>query len=176
MPEIPYTDYTAAESTVYAVMAALMHRLRTGQGQFIDVSQAQAASATIPEALLDFSVNRRTEPRTGNEHPTMAPHGCYPCKGDDQWIAIAVAEDEQWLALCRVLGRQEWPADSRFNDAQERLRRREELDRMVGTATKEWGAHDLMDRLQSEGVAAGAVLDSKALLFNDHLRERGFTR
>ena len=65
MPEIPYTDYTAAEHTVYAVMAALMHRLRTGQGQFIDISQAQTASATVPEALLDLSVNRRNRAQNG---------------------------------------------------------------------------------------------------------------
>ena len=174
MPEIPYTDYTAAEHTVYAVMAALMHRLRTGQGQFIDISQTQTASATVPEALLDFSVNRRTSPRMGNSHPTMAPHGCYPCKGDDRWIAIAVADDGQWLALCRVLGRPEWHDDSRFIDAQERLRYREELDRIVGRATQDWDAHELMGRLQSVGVAAGAVLDSKELLFDNHLRERGF--
>ena len=174
MPEIPYADYTAAEYTVFAVMAALMHRLSTGKGQFIDVSQAQAASATIPEALLDFSVNRRTEPRMGNAHPTMAPHGCYPCKGDDRWIAIAVADDGQWLSLCRVLDRPEWHDDSRFMNAQERLRHREELDRLLGATTCDWDAYELMGRLQSAGVAAGAVLDSMALLFDNHLRQRGF--
>ena len=174
MPEIPYTDYTAAELTVYAVMAALMHRLRTGQGQFIDISQTQSASATVPEALLDFSVNHRTDPRMGNAHPTMAPHGCYPCSGDDRWIAIAVADDKQWLALGRVLGRPSWQEDSRFADASGRLRHRDELDRLLGEATKNWDAHELMSRLQSTGVAAGAVLDSKALLFDQHLGERGF--
>ena len=96
LPEIPYTDYTAGEQTVFAVMAALVHRLNTGQGQFIDVSQSQTASATVPEALLDFAVNGRTEPRMGNQDPAMAPHGCYPCRGDDRWIAIAVADDVQW--------------------------------------------------------------------------------
>ena len=174
MPEIPYTDYTAAECTVYAVMAALMHRLRTGQGQFIDISQAQAASATIPEALLDFSVNHRTGPRMGNTHPTMAPHGCYPCQGDDSWIAIAVGDDSQWLALCRELGQLDWHEDSRFNGPAGRLQHRDELDRLLAAATRGWEAHELMRRLQSAGVAAGAVLESKALLFNEHLRERGF--
>src|SRR5919106_2802510 len=65
MSEIPYTDYTAAEHTVFAVMAALMHRMRTGRGQFIDISQAQTAAVTVPEALLDFAVNGRIEPRMG---------------------------------------------------------------------------------------------------------------
>ena len=174
LPEIPYTDYTGAEHTVYAVMAALMHRLRTGQGQFIDVSQTQTASATVPEALLDYSVNGRTKPRMGNLDPTMAPHGCYPCRGDDRWIAIAVADDDQWRGLCQVLRQPEWLDDSRFTDLQGRRRHQTELDRLMGEATRDWEAHELMGRLQGVGVAAGAVLDSKALLFDDHLRERGF--
>ena len=174
LPEIPYTDYTAAEHTVYAVMAALMHRLRTGQGQFIDVSQTQTASATVPEALLDYSVNGRIEPRMGNLHPTMAPHGCYPCRGDDRWIAIAVADDEQWWGICQVLGQPGWLDDSRFTDVSGRWQHRGELERMLGEATRDWEAHELMGHLQRVGVAAGAVLDSKELLFDDHLRERGF--
>ena len=174
MPEIPYTDYTAAEHTVFAVMAALMHRLRTGRGQFVDVSQAQAASATVPEALLDYSVNRRIEPRSGNGHPAMAPHGAYPCRGDDRWVVIAVSGDAQWHALCRTLGRLDWLEDQRFSDGLRRWRHRTELDRLLGEATKGWDAHRLMQGLQEDGIAAGAVLDSKDLLFDPHLRERGF--
>ena len=83
MAEIPYTDYTSGEHTVFAVMAALMHRLRTGEGQFVDISQAQATSATIPEILMDYSANGRTGQRMGNQDTAMSPHGCYPCKGDD---------------------------------------------------------------------------------------------
>ena len=174
MPEIPYTDYTAAEHTVYAVMAALMHRLRTGQGQFIDISQTQTASSTVPEALLDFSVNGHIEPRMGNLHPSMAPHGCYPCRGDDRWITIAVADDQQWRGLCQIFGQPEWLDDNRFVDMMGRWRHREELDRLLGLATRDWEAHELMGRLQTAGVAAGAVLDSKELLFNEHLGERHF--
>ena len=174
MPEIPYTDYTAAEHTVYAVMTALMHRLRTGQGQFIDVSQTQTASATVPEALMDFSVNGRIQPRMGNEHPAMAPHGCYPCEGDDRWIAIAVGDESRWHALCRVLGRPQWAKEGRFVDGLGRWRHRKELDGLVGEATREWDAHELMRQLQASGVPAGAVLDSKDLLFDPHLKDRGF--
>jgi len=174
MPEIPYADYTAAEHTVFAVMTALMHRLRTGQGQFIDVSQTQTASATVPEALMDFSANGRTEPRMGNRHPTMAPHGCYTCQGDDRWIAIAVEDDLQWQALCRVLGQREWLGNTKFADEQGRRDHREELDQQLEGLTREWDAHSLMRRLQEAGVAAGAVLDSKDLLFDPHLKQREF--
>ena len=174
MPEIPHTDYTAGEHTVFAVMAALMHRLRTGQGQFIDLSQAQTAAATVPEALMDFAVNGRIQPRSGNQHPSMAPHGCYPCQGDDRWIAIAVGDENQWRALCRVLGQEAWAVDLRFSQGPARWGNRLELDELVAVETQKWQAHSLMSQLQAQGVPAGAVLDSKDLLFDPHLKERGF--
>ncbi|MEE8176553.1 MAG: CoA transferase [Acidobacteriota bacterium] len=174
MAEIPYPDYTAAEHTVMGVMTALMHRLNTGRGQFIDISQTQTLSATIPEALMDYSVNGRIVPRMGNQHPSMSPHGCYPCRGDDRWVAIAVDGDKQWWALCQVLGRTEWLEDSRFSDGFIRWQHRDELDCLVGGVTAEWDAHRLMQALQAAGVPAGAALDSKDLLFNPHLVERGF--
>ena len=174
MAEIPYTDYTSGEHTVFAVMAALMHRLRTGQGQFIDISQTQATSSTIPEILMDFSANGRSGPRMGNQDTAMSPHGCYPCQGDDRWITIAVATDGQWQAVCRVLGQDGWAADTRFKDSLSRWKNRGELDALIGPVTSSWDAHDLMHALQKEGVAAGAVFDSKDLLFDPHLGERGF--
>ena len=174
MSEIPFTDYTAGEHTVAAVMLALMHRLNTGLGQFIDVSQTQTCSATIPEALLDWTVNSRIPERIGNEDPAMSPHGCYPCAGDDRWIAIAVDSDEAWLALCRVMCRSDWAADERYADSLGRIRYRGELDTMLGFETRSHDSHELMARLQAEGIAAGAVVDSEDLLFNEHLKERGF--
>ena len=174
MSEIPYTDYTAAEHTVFAVMAALMHRLRTGDGQFIDVSQTQAASSTAPEALLDFAANGRLPTRVGNQDHAMAPHGCYPCLGEDRWIAISVSSDAEWRALCRVLAKPEWESDRRFVNSIDRWRNRDGLDLLLEGVTAVWEAHHLMQALQENGVAAGAVLDSKDLLFDPHLRDRGF--
>ena len=174
MAEIPYVDYTAGEHTVFAVMAALMSRLQTGKGQFIDVSQTQAAAATIPEALLDFAANGRMPTRIGNADPVMAPHGCYPCAGEDRWIVVAVSDDSEWLNLCGVLNRRDWADDERFSSSLGRLRHREELDSMLAQAAAVWDAHRLMSALQSAGVPAGAVLDSKDLLFDPHLRERRF--
>ncbi|HIM47892.1 MAG TPA: CoA transferase [Dehalococcoidia bacterium] len=174
MAEIPYTDYTSGEHTVFAVMAALMHRLRTGQGQFVDISQTQATSSTIPEVLMDFSANGRSGQRFGNQDTVMSPHGCYPCRGDDRWITIAVATDEEWQAVCRVLGQNGWAADPRFEDSLSRWKNRDELDALIGTVTSTWDAHELMHALQKDGVAAGAVLDSKDLLFDPHLGQRNF--
>ena len=174
MAEIPYVDYTAGEHTVFAVMAALMSRLSTGLGQFIDVSQAQTAAVTIPEALLDYVANGREPERIGNADLVLAPHGCYPCKGVDRWIVIAVSEDGEWRSLCWVLGRSDWAEDYRLSSALGRTRHTEELDRILAEETGSWDAHRLMSALQAAGVAAGAVLDSKDLLFDPHLRGRRF--
>ena len=104
----------------------------------------------------------------------MAPHGCYPCRGEDRWVAIAVAEDSEWQGLCRVLGRLDWAGNPRFAGALARWQSRDELDRLLESETAGWDAHRLMNALQAEGVPAGAVLDSKDLLFNPHLMERRF--
>ena len=174
VPEIPYTDYTAAEHTVFAIMAALVHRARTGKGQFVDVSQTETASSTIPEALMDYTVNGRTQQRMGNQDAIMAPHGCYPCRGDDKWVVIAVSTDAQWKALGDVLGGPRWAHDSRYGDALSRWKHREELDGLLRGTTPGWDQHELMAALQAKGVPAGAVLNGKQLLFDPQLKKRHF--
>ena len=104
----------------------------------------------------------------------MAPHGCYPCSGEDRWIAVAVSNDEEWRGLCRVLGSPEWENDPRFAGRLNRWNNRTELDLLLEEVTPNWDAHELMHRLQADGVAAGAVLDSKDLLLDPHLGDRGF--
>ena len=174
LPEIPYADYTAAEHTAFAIMAALAYRVRTGKGQFIDVSQSETLTSTIPEAMLDRSVNGRTSERQGNQDTLLSPHGCYPCKGNDKWIAIAVSTDEQWRALCDVLEQHTWLYDERFADALSRQKNRDQIDALLSDATSRHEQYGLMNALQSRGVPAGAVLDGKDLLFNPHLNDRGF--
>ncbi len=174
LAEMPYTDYTAAEHTVFAIVAALAHRARTGRGQFVDVSQAQAASATAPETLMDYTANGRITRRIGNRHPYMAPHGLYSCQGVDAWIAIAVPRDEEWAALCGVLGADTLGDDSRFADADSRWQHRAALDEALSALTPEWKHHKLASRLQAAGVPAGAVLNNAELLFDPHLTSRQF--
>ena len=169
LPEIPYADYTAAEHTAFAIMAALAYRARTGKGQFIDISQSETLTSTIPEAIMDFTVNGRIPERVGNQDTLMSPHGCYPCAGDDKWIAIAVSTDEQWSALCDVLERPEWPADTRFADALSRWNHRDAIDALLSEATVSHEQYALMTALQTKGVPAGAVLDGKSLLFDPAL-------
>ena len=176
LPEIPYADYTAAEHTAFAITAALLYRARTGVGQFIDISHSETLSSTVPEALMDYTVNGRTMERMGNQDPEMAPHGCYPCRGDDRWVVIAVATDSEWASLCHALGASDWLRDSRFAAAPSRRAHRDELDGLISEVTRHWDHYELMHTLQAAGVACGAVLDGRELLFDPHLRARSFYR
>ena len=172
-PEIPYPDYTAAEHTVFAVMAALIHRLKEGEGQFIEVSQAECVTSTIPETILEYTANKRIVKRIGNSHPNISPHGCYPCEGQDKWITIAANSQDQWKSLSNLLF-PETGSDNRFQSNESRIRNRTELDKLISSKTLSWNNVELMNTLQKEGVAAGAVLNGKELLFNEHLNQRDF--
>ena len=174
IPELPYADYTAGEHTIFAIMAALMHRAATGEGQFIDVSQTQTLTATVPEPLMDYAFNGRVAGTTGNRDDKYAPQGTYPCDGDDRWISLSVRSDSEWAALCEALGQQDWVTDSRFADGLSRSKNHDLLDGLIAGVTVGWAAADLQARLQAAGVPAGEVLDGKALLFNEHLNARGF--
>jgi crotonobetainyl-CoA:carnitine CoA-transferase CaiB-like acyl-CoA transferase len=174
VPEIPYADYTAGEHTAFAVAAALLHRARTGRGQFIDVSQSQTLSATIPEVLMDFTVNGRIQERIGNGSYSFAPQGCYKCQGHENFIALSAQTDDQWTALCDVLNAPEWLQDPRLASVESRLTNHTILNEQIGEKTKSWDKRDLEKALQSKKVPAGAVLDGKELLFDPHLNSRGF--
>ena len=174
MSEIPYTDYTGAEHTIFAIMAALIHRQTTGDGQFIDVSQTETSTATIPEFLMDYSANKRASSRNGNEDPSISPQGCYPCMGDDRWIVISITNDEEWASLCIELNNSELTSDTRFSTNEGRMKHKQDIDDLIGRETLQWDNQELMKVLQTAGVPAGAVLDGQELLFNEHLKSRNF--
>ena len=174
IPEIPYSDFTAGEHTAFAIMAALVHRAVTGRGQFIDISQTQTLSATVPEALMDYAFNGRTPARSGNRDNNHQIQGTYPCRGSDNWISISIRSDSEWESLCGVLGRGEWMEDVRLADSESRRRNHDLLDDLISDSTRNRDSMELQSALQAEGVPAGAALDGKGLLFNEHLAERGF--
>ena len=158
-------------------VAALDHRLVTGQGQYVDYSMAEALTAGIPEAVLDYQMNGRMPEPMGNDDATWAPHGVYHCKGDDRWVAIAVTNDEEWLALCRVLGREDLATDSRLATAQGRKRCKDELGAVITSWTEQVEDYEAMRLLQEAGVAAGPSLDIGRIFEEPQLRETGyFTR
>ncbi|WP_210495648.1 CaiB/BaiF CoA transferase family protein [Microvirga antarctica] len=159
---------------VFALLAALRHRRRTGEGQHIDIAQTEPTIALLAPSVLEYTVNGRVVNRTGNDHPSFAPHGVYPCAGTDRWLAIVVTTDRQWQALVEVLDAPAWTADERWNTASSRHANRRELDISLGEATRQWSGEELMNRLQVAGVAAGLVQDAADLIDRDpQLAHRG---
>lgn len=171
-----YGDWLLGTTSAGAVLAALHYRNRTGKGQYIDVSGREAIVSHLGEAVVDYSMNQRVWKRAGNRHPSMAPHGCYRCKGDDKWVTIAVGSEEEWDNLCKAIGNPPWTKEDRFSSALSRWENQDELDKHIGEWSKEHEHIEAMHILQQAGVSAGAALDPKEVLFNPHLKERGFFR
>jgi crotonobetainyl-CoA:carnitine CoA-transferase CaiB-like acyl-CoA transferase len=168
-----YTDYIAPRYITAVVLAALDHRRRTGEGQFIDLSQAESALHFLAPATLDYTVNGRVQAARGNRDREAAPHGVYPAAGGDRWIAIAVHDDAQFTALCDVIGRGDLATDPRFTTPSARLAHQDVLDEHVAAWSRQHDAHEAERALQAHGVPASAVQNSRDLLADPQLAERG---
>ena len=169
-----YTDFIAAWTAVFAVMAGLIHRARTGRGLWVDLAMYQVGAAFVGEGILDFAFNGRRQRPLGNRHRTFAPHGCYPCRGDDEWMVLAVQNDGQWAALCRAMGMPELASDPRYADVAGRYGRQEEIDALLSGWTQGRDKYEVMHQLQAVGVPCGPALKSKDLFRDPHFKERGF--
>jgi crotonobetainyl-CoA:carnitine CoA-transferase CaiB-like acyl-CoA transferase len=166
------SDPIGGINAMAAIMLALLFRQMTGQGQYIDVSQIEATTCMIGDAIVDYTMNKRIQQRRGNRHPYMAPHGFYRCKGDDLWVAIAVRSDEEWCQFCKAIGNPEWVKESRFADSLSRWHNQDELDKLVEEWTIQYDHYEVMNILQNVGVAAGAVLTPAELPTDPHLKDR----
>jgi crotonobetainyl-CoA:carnitine CoA-transferase CaiB-like acyl-CoA transferase len=169
-----WPDYMIGTLMVYAVLSALHHQRRTGEGQRIEVAMGEVVATMIPEAFLDYTMNGRLTPRQGNRDGVAAPHNVYPCRGDDEWIAIAIQTDAEWRALCHTIGRGDLASDPRFADAAGRRAAEDEIDAAVAGWTCGRAPYEAFHLLQAAGVAAGPVLSIPGLMNDPHLRERGF--
>lgn len=169
-----YPDPAAALFAVGAILAALRHQRRTGEGQFLDLSQCEATTTLLGEYSLAASMGAPVPVRDGNRLPDRAPNDAYPCRGEDRWIAISVGDDADWRALCAVAERTDWATDAQFATTAARLANIDALDRALAAWTREQDMHELMHRLQQAGVAAGAVLDAQNLVEDANLGARGF--
>jgi crotonobetainyl-CoA:carnitine CoA-transferase CaiB-like acyl-CoA transferase len=169
LPDLPpagwgysYMDHHGANFMAMAILAALLHRNRTGVGQWIDMSAVEAGITLDGPALLDFTVNGRPTRRDGmpdsnhSQFPAMAPHNIYATRGDDNWVAIACRDDTDWRALARLVG-EAWSADARFATRDGRLAHEGELDQLLGTWARARDRFDIATSLQAVGVPAAVV-------------------
>ena len=168
-----HMDHTGGYFMAIAILAALHHRNKTGEGQYVDLSCTDAALTLNGPALLDYTVNKRPLRREGglnsnrSEYPPMAPHGIYRSLGDDRWVAIAARHDADWRAICEVIGRADLLADDRFRAVDGRMRHQDELDRVMEAWTRGRTPMDAMAALQGRGVPAAAVQHPEERLDKD---------
>jgi len=168
------TDVVTGMTNAVAILAALAQRARTGRGQQVEVAGVEASLHHVPEALMDYAISGRVRTAAGNDHPLMAPHGVFPCAGEDRWIAISVYTDAQWRALRVEMGEPDWARDARFDDARGRRRHRDALAHPLADWTRTRDPIALMEALQGRGVPAAAVHDAADHARDPHWQARGF--
>jgi crotonobetainyl-CoA:carnitine CoA-transferase CaiB-like acyl-CoA transferase len=167
-------DPNAGINAAVAICAALAARKRTGRGQYIDVSLWHAMTAVVGEGWMEYTMNGVELPRVGNRDPWMAPHDCYRCAGEDEWVSIACGSDEEWQALCRAMGQPQLATDARFRTARDRKTNEDALDSILTGWTTPRDKWDITRTLQAAGVAAFPSMNSKDLAEDVHLNDRGF--
>ncbi|HLW70390.1 MAG TPA: CoA transferase [Candidatus Binataceae bacterium] len=179
-----YADPNAGVHGAFAILAALVHRRKTGEGQYIDMSQWECAMALLPEGILDYTFNGREPERIGNADPLMAPHGIFKCLDRpeqilgitiDQFVAIACVNDEDWGRLATVMGQPMLAGDAKFATLVARKTNEDELEALITAWTSTRRAADVAESLQQAGIAAAVVADNKYLAEEDpHLRARDY--
>jgi len=175
-PWTAYTDTVSPRILAAIIMAALDHRRRTGTGQHIDASQMEMSLHFLAPQIIDYGVRGQLVSRNGNLSDTAAPHGAYPCAGDDQWCAIAVESDEHWSGLRRAMGDPEWARDDRFSSTAGRLDHQDEIDGHLSEWTSGEPPQEVMQLLQAQGVPAGVVQRSSDLMRDPQLEHCRFFR
>jgi len=176
-PYSAYTDYTSPKLIATAILAALDHRRRTGEGQYIDFSQVEGAIHYLTPAMLDYFVNGRVQQACGHASPEHAPHGVYPCSGRDRWVALTCHTETEWQALCRATGHPEWQTDPRFATFAARQANREALDAAIARWTEPREVDTIEETLQAARVPVHRASSSEdafadpQLAFRQHFLE-----
>jgi benzylsuccinate CoA-transferase BbsF subunit len=164
------TDYRSGSALAVGVLAALLHRARTGEGQHVDLASREVVAASAPDALLAEQLGIPWAIRVGNGHRELAPHDVYPATGEDDWIAIAVGDESEWAGLCAVLERDDW-VDG-HPDAETRRTARSEIDDAIAGWTRQRSSREAFEVLQAAGVPAMAVMTNESLATDPHLAAR----
>ena len=168
----PWTDYISPWYLLIAIIGALLRRRKTGEGMYIEQAQLEAGLTFMAPHVLDYTVNKRIVTRSGNRDRYMSPHGVYPCRGADRWVAIAVANDQPWQRFCEVIGNPTWTRDPKFTTILRRRENEDELDKLIGAWTKDYPPEQVMTMMQDAGVPAGVVETGEDVLNDPQLKHR----
>ena len=171
---ISYGDPTGGLHGAVAVLAALLHRAQTGEGQYIDLSQQETSIAVLGEGVLEQSLAGCQPPRRGNRDPQMAPHGVFRCSGEQRWVAIAVRDDAEWQRCAAAMGQPELGTDPRFASTAARKQNEDALEALVTEWTRSRQAEEVATLLQSARVAAAVSMHSRDIAEDPHLTDSGF--
>ena len=155
-------------------VASLNNRTLTGQGQYVDFSMAEALSACLPEAVLDYQMNDRVKEPIGNQDDFYSPHGVFHCAGEDRWVAIAVTSYEEWMGLCGVIGRPDLASDDNYSDAEGRRQHNDKLEAAITDWTMQRSDREAMKLLQNAGVPSGPSQDILRVFQEPQLSETGY--
>ena len=166
-------DHTGGMMAAFSAVAALCAHRNHQVGQRADVAVRDIATAFMGHALMDTAMNDRDAQRMGNRDDAMAPHGVFPCLGDDQWITIAVADDEEWGALKAAMGNPVWAESDDYGDAFQRWQHQDALETRLSEWTAAHEAFELTAQLQDAGIAAFPSLSADQLMEDPHLSARG---
>jgi len=169
---VGYTDFIAPRFAAAALIAALDHRRRTGEGQYVDVSQFETGLHFLSPLLLDRVANQREPRKMDNAAPDFVPHAAYRCRGEDRWCVISVETDIEWQALCAVMGNEALATDKRFGDFKSRKQNEGELNQIIEDWTLKFSPEEVMSQLQQAGVAAGVVQNTRDVYTDPQLCQR----
>lgn len=163
-------DIMNATVTAYATLAALYHRMQTGEGQFIDYSQCEGVSSLTGDLLLGYEMNSQIPERMGNAHSKYAPHNVYQCWGIDRWLALEIHSDEEFATLTGVIGKPELVEDPRFASMASRKKNESELDQTIEEWTRERDRDWMVNEFCQAGLAAAPSRDARDLYADPHLK------
>jgi crotonobetainyl-CoA:carnitine CoA-transferase CaiB-like acyl-CoA transferase len=168
-----FPDYVSGVLCAIIIISGVLYRDRQKKGAFIDLAQSEATAFMIGAGLMEAAASGKDPQPIGNASPAVAPHDCYPCKGEDRWCVIAAENDQQWTALAKIIDRG-LEQDSRFKTVADRLKHRDDLNTLISRWTQDKDALEIMNRLQQAGVPCGVVQTGEDLVNDPQLKERGF--
>jgi crotonobetainyl-CoA:carnitine CoA-transferase CaiB-like acyl-CoA transferase len=173
-PHGAYTDYISTRFFALALISALDYRRRTGKGQYIEQSQFETSLHFFAPPVMDYQINGRIMERDGNRHPQAAPHGVFPCKGDDNWVAIAVLNEDQWCKFCDAIDRPDLSRQRKFATLPYRKKNEDELEKLVASWTGHLTPEEVESILQKAGIPSHIVSRPRDVYGDVQLKSRTY--